>query len=187
MGRLAGGAWMLLAVLVAAALGCAPAGAQPKLTLADVRVVAIAPFSDEVALSEGVARYGGARLSELLRDQPFLVVPAGRAAEELQRLGMTPSELLSPTKTWMLGQALVADAVVTGRVVHLMQDREGAGHRFPGLVVTRLDVDVRVLDVRRRINLFQRTFTCVRPWPAQAAMECVVRDVASILIAAAAR
>lgn len=178
----------LLAVLCAvaciiAAGGTGPALAQGRLDPSRVRVLAIAPFADDVALSRQIADYGANRLIQLVAARGYQVIPASRVAAEMQRLGIGARELISPTKTWMLGQALGADAMVTGRVTLLQQDAEDLGNDagVRGFAHTRVDVDVRVLDVHSRVNLFQSTFICSRPWPSHAAMDCVVRDVASTL------
>jgi curli biogenesis system outer membrane secretion channel CsgG len=75
-----------------------------------------------------------------------------------------------------------ADAVITGRVVMVQSERDDSGidhRRFGGGVITRVDVDLRVLEVGTRLNLFQDTFSCtVAHWPNYA-MECIVQDVAS--------
>jgi len=163
------------------AAGLSPAAGQARLDLSRLRVLAIAPFADDVALSRHVADYGASRLSELVAGRAFQAVPASRVADEMRRLGIGARELISPTKTWMLGQALGADAVVAARVIHFMQDREPSREDgFLGGGGTRVDVDIRVLDVRTRVNVFQNTFICQRPLPSFAAMECVVRDVAAV-------
>jgi hypothetical protein len=168
-----------LLVIVAAGLP-APASAQRRLDLSHVRVMAIAPFADDVSLSRGIADYGAGRLSELVAGRGYQVIPAARVAQEMRRLGIGTRELISPTKTWTIGQALGADVMVTGRVIHFMHDRDDTGDdgRSFGVGLTRVDVDIRVLDVHSRVNLFQNTFICQRPWPTYAAMECVVREVA---------
>jgi hypothetical protein len=160
-----------------------PAVAQARPDLSRIRILAIAPFADEVSLSRPIAEYGASRLSELVAGRRYQAIPAARVADEMRRLGIAPRELISPTKTWMLGQALGADAVLTGRVTYLMHERDDSGpdgRRF-GFAVTRVDVDIRVLDVASRVNVFQSTFMCERPWPSHAAMDCVVRDVAAAL------
>jgi hypothetical protein len=168
------------AVVALVAAGAGTVAGQGRLDPSRVRVLAIAPFADEVALSRQIADYGAIRLSELVAASGYQVIPASRVAAEMRRLGIGPRELISPTKTWTLGQALGADAMVTGRVIHMLPDREDIGQDGGGIgyAVVRVDVDIRVLDVHSRVNLFQNTFICTRPWPSHAAMECVVRDVA---------
>ncbi|MDR7419436.1 MAG: hypothetical protein QN178_11065, partial [Armatimonadota bacterium] len=81
-----------------------------------------------------------------------------------------------------VGQAVGADAVITGRVLLVQIDRERRGlddGPLGGLPITRVDVDVRVLEVGTRLNLFQDTFICSVPSFPRDAMECIVRDVAS--------
>jgi curli biogenesis system outer membrane secretion channel CsgG len=142
----------------------------------------VAPFADEASLSSQVADWGSARLSEMLARGPFQIVPWSRVGDMMRQLGIRRSELISPSKTVALGQAVGADAVITGRVIMVQADRDDSDlddRRFGGGMVTRVDVDVRVLEVRTRLNLFQDTFSCTAPhWP-NSAMECILRDVAS--------
>jgi hypothetical protein len=150
--------------------------------LSRVRVIAIAPFSEEASFTRSLADWGAARLSELAARGPFQIVPAARVEVEMRRLGIQRSELLSPSRTIAVGQAVGADAVVTGRVLLLQTERDTIDERSRGgLPVSRVDVDVRVLEVATRLNLYQDTIICqVTSW-AQDAMECVVRDVAGRL------
>lgn len=174
---------VLVALLVIPSIG--QAGPGPRPDLSRVRVLAIAPFVDVAALTRPLADWGAVRLSELIAHGPFQVVPPARITQEMRRLGIAPEELISPTKTVTVGQAVGADAVVTGRVLLLQTERERSDiddRPFSGLPVSRVDVDVRVLEVGTRLNLFQDTFICqVSSW-GFAAMECVVRDVASRLV-----
>ncbi len=148
-------------------------------------MLAVAPFADLASLSRPLADWGAERLAELIARGPFQVVPPARVAAEMRRLGIAPEELVSPTRTVTVGQAVGADAVVTGRVIlfQMEHERDPIGRRpFGGFPVSRVDVDVRVLEVATRLNLFQETFICqVYSW-GFAAMECVVRDVASRLV-----
>jgi curli biogenesis system outer membrane secretion channel CsgG len=170
----------LAAVLALAAILPAGAAAGPaRPDLARVRVIAVAPFADEAAFSREVAAYGARRLSELIARAPFQVIPPARVVEEMRRQGVTARELLSPSRTVALGQALGADAVITGRVTFLMveREREEPEPSF-GHLSARVDVDIRLLDVATRVNLFQETIICQTLAPAILAMECAVRDAA---------
>ncbi|MDQ7859695.1 MAG: hypothetical protein QN174_08235 [Armatimonadota bacterium] len=177
-------AWLTAALALAAALLPGGVAAGPaRADLARVRVIAVAPFADDAAFSRDVAAYGARRLSELVARAAFQVIPPARVAEEMRRQGTTARELISPTRTVALGQALGADAVITGRVTFLMVEREredpapGFGH-----ISARVDVDIRLLDVTTRVNLFQDTFICHTLAPAVLAMECAVRDAARRIV-----
>ncbi len=171
---------MLWPALAAPTTGLAAGTGRPDLT--KVGVLAIAPFADEASLSRGVADYGAARLGDLLKRGGVRLVEASRVADEMKRLGMASTELISPTRTVTVGTQVGADAVLTGRVTFLMQD----GRRFDPFGVaaeTRVDVDIRILQVGTRLILFQDDFSCTVAYStARAAMECVVRDVASRLL-----
>ncbi len=164
----------------APATGLAAGTGRPDLT--KVGVLAVAPFADEVSLSRGVADYGATRLGDLLKRGGVRLVEASRVADEMKRLGMASTDLISPTRTVTVGTQVGADAVLTGRVTFLMQD----GRRFDpfGMAAeTRVDVDIRILQVGTRLILFQDDFSCTVAYStARAAMECVVRDVASRLL-----
>jgi len=174
-----------LCAIALVALVASPSAGQagPGPDLSRVRVLAIAPFADVASLSRPLADWGAERLSELIARGPFQVIPPARVAAEMRRLGIAPEELISPTRTVTVGQAVGADAVITGRVLLFQTERDSVGYRpFGGIPVSRVDVDVRVLEVGTRLNLFQETFICqVYAW-GFAAMECVVRDVASRLV-----
>lgn len=167
--------------LVAPATGVTAGASRPDLS--KVGVLAIAPFADEASLSRGVADFGAARLGELLKRGGVRLVESSRVADEMKRLGMASTDLISPTRTVTIGTQVGADSVLTGRVTFLMQD----GRRFDRFGVaaeTRVDVDIRILQVGTRLILFQDDFSCTVAYStARAAMECVVRDVASRLLA----
>jgi curli biogenesis system outer membrane secretion channel CsgG len=170
---------LVLAVVVASLPAGAVAGAA-RPDLARVRVIAVAPFAEEVSFSREIAEYGARRLSELVARAPFQVIPPARVAEEMRRQGVTARELISPTRVVALGQALGADAVITGRVTLLVVEREREDRESGfGFGSARVDVDIRLLEVGTRLNLFQHTFICQTLTPAFTAMECVVRDAAA--------
>lgn len=162
--------------------GTGQAAGAPRPDLSQVRVLAIAPFADEVALSKFLADWGAARLSELLKPVPFQVVGPSRVAEAMKRLGLAPASLVSPTRTIELGREVGADAVLTGRVTWVLREsereRDPQGRPLGSGVVSRVDVDVRILQVGTRLILFQEDFICVVPSTEQVAMDCAMRDVA---------
>lgn len=173
---------LLAAVLILPGSGLAAGTSRPDLSR--VRVLAIAPFADEVALSRSVADYGATRLGELLKRGGFQIVDSMRVAEEMRRLGIARRDLISPTQTVSIGTQVGADVVITGRVTNLLTERDASsmGNRPFGLITSRVDVDIRVLDVGSRVNLFQDTFICdVAGLPASA-MECAVRDAVTRLL-----
>ncbi|MGH2400597.1 MAG: hypothetical protein ACRDF6_12220 [bacterium] len=159
-----------------------PAGAQVR-DLSRVRVLAVAPFADDDPTTRPLAERGSARLSALLQGGRFQIIEAARVAVEMDRAGVRPPSLISPTQTVTLGIRLGADAVLTGRVVQIYQERQrersngGGGFHLESRVV----IDVRVLEVSTRLILLQDEFRCTLPYLAVEAMECVVRDVAARL------
>jgi hypothetical protein len=152
--------------------------------LSSVRVLAIAPFADDVYVPV-LARWGAGRLADLLGRAPFRVVSAPDVANAMRRLGLAPRDLTSPSRTVELGRAVGADAVLTTRVTHALREREG-GHEndnrlFDG-TGSRVDMGFRVLDVNTRTKLFEEEFTCQLSGILERAMECVLRDAVSHLI-----
>jgi hypothetical protein len=172
----------LLAVVLA--MGAGLAHGAPRPDFSRIRILAIAPFADEASLSRQIADWGATRLSELSARGRFQIVAAANVAIVMQRLGIAPGDLISPGRTVAVGQAVGADAVLTGRVTMFMQEREPVDIGTASLshAYTRVDLDVRVFEVATRLNLFQETFICTMPTAfGLAAMDCVVRDVARVL------
>ncbi|MGH2403988.1 MAG: hypothetical protein ACRDGN_05915 [bacterium] len=159
-----------------------PVAAQVR-DLSRVRILAVAPFADDDPTTRPLAERGAARLSALLQGGRFQVIEAARVAAEMERAGVKAPSLISPTQTVTLGMRLGADAVLTGRVVQIYQERQrersngGGGFHLESRVV----VDVRVLEVSTRLILLQDEFRCTLPFLAAEAMECVVREVAARL------
>ena len=169
---------ILSAVLLAIATGL-PAAAQPR-DMSGVRVLAIAPFSDENPLNRGIARFGATRLSELLKGGRLQIVDAARVAAELQRQGLAPTDLVSPSKTIAVGIAVGADAVLTGRILEVLQEpASGMGGDDFSALEGRVTVDVRILDVKTRLKLFEGEVNCSVPALVPVAMECVARRTAA--------
>jgi hypothetical protein len=185
MRRIAGPARTTVVIVVLVlALGVGLVNGAPRPDFSRIHVLAIAPFAGEASLSRQIAEWGSTRLSELAARGRFQIVPAANVAAEMKRLGIAPSDLISPSRTVAVGQAVGADAVLTGRVTLFMQEREPGhiGGASFGQAYTRVDLDVRVLEVATRLNLFQETFICNIPTAfGTMAMDCVVRDVAHVL------
>jgi hypothetical protein len=169
-----------LAIIVAAlAVAVAPVAAQPRDT-SGVRVLAIAPFSDENPLNRRIAAFGAARVSELLQGGRLQIVDAARVAAELQRQGLAPTELISPSKTIAVGIAVGADAVLTGRMLEVLQEpASGMGGDDFTAIEGRVTVDILILDVRTHLKFFEGEVNCSVPALVAAAMECVARRTAA--------
>ncbi len=170
----------LACVLVLAIAAGLPAVAQPR-DLSQIRVLAVAPFSDDNPLNRRLAEQGAAQLSALLRGGPLQIIEASRVAAELQRQGMTPTDLISPSKTVTVGTSLGADAVLTGRVTEIFQEvnRTRSTGEFGIVIESRASVDVRILEVKTRLKLFEDEVFCSVPALAAVAMDCVARQAAS--------
>jgi hypothetical protein len=158
--------------------GAMPAGAQTR-SLSGVRVLAVAPFADPDPSTRETAARADARLSELLRGGRFQIIDSARVAQEMRRLGLTSSDLISPSRTVELGRSLGADAVLTGRVVQIVRDKRFA----PGPALeARVAIDVRVLEVGTRLKLFEREVQYSDFGGSfAAAVEGFARDVVSML------
>ena len=167
--------WTLLFAIFTAL----PAAAQPRDT-SGVRVLAIAPFSDENPLNRRLASFGAARLSELLKGGRLQIVDAARVTAELQRQGLAPTDLISPSKTIAVGIAVGADAVLTGPILEVMQEPvSGMGGDDFAAPEGRVTVDVRILDVRTHLKFFEGEINCSVPALVPLAMECVARRTAA--------
>jgi hypothetical protein len=173
-----------VAVIVCAALltvlTALPTVAQPR-DVSGVRVLAIAPFSDDNPLNRRIAIFGAMRLSELLKGGRLQIVDAGRVAAELQRQGLAPTDLISPSKTIAVGIAVGADAVLTGRILEVLQEPAAglSGDDFGTSIEGRVTVDVRILDVKTRLKFFEGEVYCSVPALVPVAMECVARRTAA--------
>ena len=169
---------IVCALLLAMATGL-PVAAQSRDT-SGVRVLAIAPFSDENPLNRRIASFGAARLSELLKGGRLQIVEAARVAAELQRQGLTPTDLISPSKTIAVGIAVGADAVLTGRILEVMQEPvSGMGGDDFAAPEGRVTIDVRILDVKTHLKFFEGEINCSVPALVPVAMECVARRTAA--------
>jgi hypothetical protein len=164
--------------------GVPAAAGTTRPDLSGVRVMAVAPFGDEAVFSRPLADYGAARLSELLRRAGFQMVDVSRVADAMKRLGFGSRDLISPSRSVALGTEVGADAIITGRVTQLVTERDAStinDHPI-GAITSRVDVDIRLINVGSRVNLFQDTFICDIPGFPANAMDCVVRDAAARLL-----
>ncbi len=171
---------MLAGMVIGPIAGVVPADAQTR-SLSGVRVLAVAPFADDNPETRQVAEQGGTRLGELLKRGRFQIIEPARVAEEMRRLGIAASDLISPTRAIAVGQSLGADAVLTGRAVQIIRDKA----LTPGFgAEARVSIDVRVLEVRSRLKLFEQQVTCSDfSGSLTAAADCFARDVAALLLA----
>ncbi|MGQ0551421.1 MAG: hypothetical protein ACT4PY_17315 [Armatimonadota bacterium] len=170
---------ILIGVVMGLIAGAVPAAAQTR-SLSGVRVLAVAPFADDNPETRQIAEQGSIRLGEILKRGRFQVIEPARVAEEMKRLGIGPSDLVSPTRAIALGQSLGADAVLTGRVVQIRRDKG----LTPGFgAEARMTVDVRILDVASRLKLFQQEVTCSDfSGSLTGAANCFARDVGLLLL-----
>ncbi|MDR7486488.1 MAG: hypothetical protein QN187_14310 [Armatimonadota bacterium] len=152
--------------------------ATGQLDLSRIRILAIAPFYDEVYAPD-LAALGGVRLSELATRGPIRIVPPADVATEMKRLGIAPAALVSPTSTVAVGRAVGADAVLTGRITLAIRerDRDRDDQSLGGGIYSRVDASIRVLEVATRLTLFHETFICTAPASLEVAMDCLARDV----------
>ncbi len=147
----------LLAGAVLALLTLAPSGAAQAL-----RVVAVADFVDEtvdgyqigaVRLSADLQAYLATQGHDRLR---VAAVDEVRAA--MRARGYVPADLVSPTKSAEIAQAVGSDWLITGRWVYLDLDRERqAGVRVPALA--RAAIEIRVLQASTHRTLLNDTFS----------------------------
>ncbi len=170
---------MLTGIVVGLISGAVPAAAQAP-SLSGVRVLAVAPFADDNPETRPVAEQSSARLGELLKRGRVRIIEPARVSEEMKRLGIAPSDLLSPTRAIALGMSLGADAVLTGRVVQIVRDRGMS----PGFAAeARVTVDLRVLDVASRVRLFQQELTCSDfSGSLRGAADCFATQAALLLV-----
>lgn len=178
-----------LAVMILFLLGVwqpvLPPAAAQRPDLSRVRVLAVAPFDDEVYVP-ALVRWGPVRLSELAGRAPFRIIPASEVAGAMKRLGFVPRDLISPSRTIDLGKTVGADAVLTGRITYALRERadgrDNASMMMGGSGESRVDMDIRILEVNTRLKLLEEQFSCQVGGLLQTAMDCVMRDVASRLI-----
>jgi hypothetical protein len=174
-----------LVLAVSAASGAVAVAQSGHADLSKVRVLALAPFEAETYVPRDILDAAPARLGDLIARAPYRVVPAGDVAAAMKRLDIAPRDLIGLTRTVEVGTAVGADAVLTGRIT--LAQWEGRP-RAPeigavfGVGTSRVDMDVRVLEVATRLKVFERQFSCQTPGPLPAAMDCVIRRIADRLI-----
>lgn len=168
-----------IGIMIGLISGTVPVAAQTP-SLSGIRVLAVAPFADDNPDTRQVAEHGSASLGEILKRGRFRVIQPARVGEEMKRLSIAPSDLVSPTRAITLGASLGADAVLTGRAVQITRDKGFA----PGFgAEARITIDVRVLDVASRLRLFQQEVTCSDfSGSLRGAAECFARDTALLLV-----
>lgn len=170
---------ILIGIVMGLLSAAVPAAAQAP-SLSGVRVLAVAPFADDNPETRPVAEQSSTRLGEILKRGRFRIIEPARVGEEMKRLGIAPSDLLSPTRAIALGTSLGADAVLTGRVVQIVRDKGMS----PGFAAeARVTVDLRILDVASRLKLFQQELTCSDfSGSLQGAANCFASQAALLLV-----
>ena len=178
--------WVTLAMLLSlAAQQPIATSAVQRIELPGVRVLAVAPFDDEWYAPD-LALYGPARLTQLVSRGPYRTVSPAEVAGAMKRLGLTARALISPSRTVELGATLGADAVLTGRITYALREkpgpREDSTAMADGGSGSRVDVDIRILNVTTRARPLEQRFSCQLEGSLQMAMDCVMRDTASRLV-----
>ncbi|MGH2372686.1 MAG: hypothetical protein ACRDIC_04305 [bacterium] len=138
----------LVVALIALTIGLVDGAVWAEArSMAGVKVLAVAPFSDDNLN----LRLAATRLGEILSNSGgrFQIIEPARVAEEMKRMGIRVSDLISPARTVALGERLGADAVLTGRMVQMSRGGAPAGE-------ARVVIDVRVLEVSSRLKLFEQ-------------------------------
>lgn len=177
---------LVVVLAISAGWGTGAVAQTGRPDLSNVRVLAIAPFDDEAYVPRDILGAGPVRLRELIRRTPYRVVPVDDVAAAMKRLGIVPRDLIGLTRTVEVGTVVGADAVLTGRITYA--EWEGGRPRAPvvgpvfGPGTSRIDMDVRVLEVTTRLKALQEQFSCQTPGPLQIALDCVVRDIARRLV-----
>ena len=140
---------LLSVVLIGLAIGLVDSTVRAEArSMAGVKVLAVAPFSDDNLN----LRLAATRLSEILSNDNggrFQIIGPARVAEEMKRMGIKASDLISPARTVAVGERLGADAVLTGRMTQMSRGGTPAGE-------ARIVIDVRVLEVSSRLKLFEQ-------------------------------
>jgi len=175
-----------VALALTAGWGNAAVAQTGRPDLSKVRVLAVAPFDDETYVPGYILGAGPVRLAELIGRAPYRVVPVADVVAAMKRLGVVPRDLIGLTPTVEVGTAVGADAVLTGRITSAEWEggrshraRVGAGF---GVGTSRIDMEVRILDVTTRLRIFQDQVSCQTPGPLHVALDCVVRGVAARIV-----
>jgi hypothetical protein len=170
--------WLGVVTILGQVLGASVAVHAQGRDLSRIRVLAVAPFGDNDPLTRAATEAGAARLSELLKGGRFQIIESSRVGEETKRLGVTATALVSPSQAIALGAQVGADAILTGRVVQVSRDKGLP----PATQEVRVAVDVRTLEVKTRLKLFEEEISCsVFGGSLESAMDCVAREVVARL------
>ncbi len=119
-----------LLLFIAALIGTAPhpsTQAQASTTGSPAtRMVAVAPFADEVGFHEDLAAWASTRLALLLLREGIPVVPFPQVVRALREAGLGSSVSLSLAATDDLARRVGAEIVVSGRLIHAETERDGS-------------------------------------------------------------
>ncbi len=116
------------------------------------RMVAVAPFTDEVGFHEELAAWASTRLPLLLSRQGIPVVPFPQVVRALREAGLGSSVSLSLVATDDLARRVGAEIVVSGRFIHVETERDGSD-TLPvrmGPAESTVTLAFRTRDVRSR-------------------------------------
>ena len=147
----------VLLLSVATLVGVAPcpltdAQVSPRGGPPSVRIVAVAPFADEVGFHGDLAAWASARLALLLSRQGIYVVPLSQVEAALREVKLGTSGLLSLMATDDLAQRVGADIVVSGRLT-LAETERDRSDTLPvrmGPAESMVTITLRTRDVRSR-------------------------------------
>jgi hypothetical protein len=124
------------------------------------RIVAVAPFADEVGFHEDLAAWASTRLALLLSKQGIPVVPFPQVEIALREAKLSPSALLGLAATDDLAHRVGAEIVVTGRLIHAETewDRSDTLAVRLGPAESTVTLVLRMRNVRsRRLNYAEIT------------------------------
>ena len=185
-------ATLLLAVLVLVLLPAVAAQlARPGLS--SVKVVAVAPFADDVGMQDQLARWAAVRLTQLLPTPAFHVVSFDQAERTLREMRVNPADVTSLASAVELGRRLGADAVITGRLTRVdldppprilfplppAQPPEGPAEAF-----VTLDLQMAVVATRQVILHTETAGRAIGIFALQHAAEMALRDYIRLLTGA---
>lgn len=176
-------AFLIAALLSLFAPSLASQPARPALS--NVKVVAVAPFADDVGMQDWLARWAAVRLTELIPRPVFQVVPFDQAEHGLREMRITPAALIGLTPSAELGRRLGADAVITGRLTQADLEQVPLfllplppAQRPEGPPEAFVTIDLRIVIVATRQVVLQ-TETAgygIGLFPLQSAAEMALRE-----------
>lgn len=161
--------------------------------LSGVKVVAVAPFADDVGMQGQLARWAAVRLTQLLPTPAFHVVSFDQAERTLREMRVNPADLTSLASAVELGRRLGANAVITGRLTRVdldppprilfplppAQPPEGPAEAF-----VILDLQMAIVATRQMILHTETTGRAIGMFALQHATEMALRDYIRLLIGA---